>query len=764
MRIKKQSVLFILAFVLLVSALLGIVQLISSTNLEKNIEQRALKEAKEHVEGSTADFVHNMSLQFDTLETFAKYLGSQESLESIDCAQLMQSFLTVNKFCTIAYTNANGDILRAVSADGDSPSGNISDRQYFKDAVYWKDARAIQYMKKTALTDDPRAMFAVPIVSKETIVGCLFASTEQDFFESKVFSRNDRDSIKVFLIDADGTIIADPANKGIFQNGYNVFESFLSETEVECLKQDFSLSHNGEITTEGKQTSYLAYCGTGFNGWHMLACIDKQMAIDKYSASINTIIKSISIISAIFIACMLVFCLIGLLFEKQKNKALKELEEIRRNLVNFMEKSGNASFYLDAKTVAFYPSKALEEMVGNELPKNWLSVTQDRKKLHPEFDYDGVVRVFNEVAARKEYREICTCIKKKGGDIRWLKISMTPSLDQRDNYSGVVGFVTDITDTYTNNAIRLEEQSDISKTLIAYIPLTVSVNLTHSTYSLINHDPNFCEDLPLNGTYDDLFAFGASRVPEEYSAMFLQMFNKDNLLSAYEQGSDDLECEHPVIVNSEKSVRWVIEKISFLPNKVNNDVRLLFTVVDITQRKEYESLLQQKYADTVELELTQEETDSTDNVSNTDVSETNPKVAIRAFGYFDLFVNGQAIAFANEKSKEMLALLVDRKGGFVSSSEMVSYLWEDEPYDKRTQTRCRQVASRLKKVLDDNGIGDIIETVNGKRRIIPDKVDCDFFKYLSDKNKYRNLYSGSYMMNYSWGEMTIAELENDMTV
>ena len=38
------------------------------------------------------------------------------------------------------------------------------------------------------------------------------------------------------------------------------------------------------------------------------------------------------------------------------------------------------------------------------------------------------------------------------------------------------------------------------------------------------------------------------------------------------------------------------------------------------------------------------------------------RICIRTFGYFDVFVEGKPIAFRNKKSKELLALLVDRRG------------------------------------------------------------------------------------------------------
>lgn len=150
-----------------------------------------------------------------------------------------------------------------------------------------------------------------------------------------------------------------------------------------------------------------------------------------------------------------------------------------------------------------------------------------------------------------------------------------------------------------------------------------------------------------------------------------------------------------------------------------------------------------------------------------DETENNKKeirekrnVTIRTFGYFDVFVDNKPIAFKIKKSKELLAVLVDRKGGFVSSEEAIAYLWEDEPANTLTFSRYRKVALRLKNTLEECGVADIIETEDGKRRIVTEKVNCDLYDYLSGKEEYSQLFKGSYLNNYSWGETTLGELLN----
>lgn len=140
----------------------------------------------------------------------------------------------------------------------------------------------------------------------------------------------------------------------------------------------------------------------------------------------------------------------------------------------------------------------------------------------------------------------------------------------------------------------------------------------------------------------------------------------------------------------------------------------------------------------------------------------SPTVYIRTFGYFDVFVGEKPIPFRNKKSKELLALLVDRRGGYITSEEAIGFLWEDEPVSPVTLARYRKVALRLKNTLEEYGISDVVESVDGKRRIVMENVKCDLYDYLSGNEKDSQLFKGSYLTNYSWGETTLAELTRNM--
>lgn len=144
-------------------------------------------------------------------------------------------------------------------------------------------------------------------------------------------------------------------------------------------------------------------------------------------------------------------------------------------------------------------------------------------------------------------------------------------------------------------------------------------------------------------------------------------------------------------------------------------------------------------------------------MENADMSEK--RVAIRTFGYFNVLIDGQPIAFQHEKAKELLALLVDRQGKFVSSGEIISCLWEDEPVSDNTRSRCRKAAFHLRETLEGYGLDELIEsTSKGYRRIRTEMIDCDLYHYLAGDSGYKRTFRGAYMTDYSWAEQTLTSL------
>lgn len=136
------------------------------------------------------------------------------------------------------------------------------------------------------------------------------------------------------------------------------------------------------------------------------------------------------------------------------------------------------------------------------------------------------------------------------------------------------------------------------------------------------------------------------------------------------------------------------------------------------------------------------------------------RVKIRTFGSFEVFVDGVTVHFHGNKVRELFALLVNKNGGLLTAEEAIALLWEDKPYDKKSQGSYRQLMMRLSEVLASYGVEDIIISSKTGKSIDRTKVECDYFRLLDGDSGVLEEFDGEYMTNYSWAEETLGMLVN----
>lgn len=135
------------------------------------------------------------------------------------------------------------------------------------------------------------------------------------------------------------------------------------------------------------------------------------------------------------------------------------------------------------------------------------------------------------------------------------------------------------------------------------------------------------------------------------------------------------------------------------------------------------------------------------------------RIFARTFGYFDVFVDGKPIMFKSAKAKELLAFLIDRRGGIVTTDQMISALWEDRPNDEATQNLCSKLVKTLQKELKAYGADDMLVVARGNRRVDTELFECDLYDMLDGSKKVREQYMGEYLLDYSWSENRNALLD-----
>ncbi len=130
-------------------------------------------------------------------------------------------------------------------------------------------------------------------------------------------------------------------------------------------------------------------------------------------------------------------------------------------------------------------------------------------------------------------------------------------------------------------------------------------------------------------------------------------------------------------------------------------------------------------------------------------------VFIRTFGSFDVFLNGKPLVISSRKSKELLALLTDKCGSFVTMGEVIAALWPDKPLDFAKRLY-RDAVCRLRLTLTDYKLPSLVSFFRAKTALNTDNVRCDLWDFYKDETA---LFGGDYMPHYDWSVETQSLLE-----
>jgi len=151
------------------------------------------------------------------------------------------------------------------------------------------------------------------------------------------------------------------------------------------------------------------------------------------------------------------------------------------------------------------------------------------------------------------------------------------------------------------------------------------------------------------------------------------------------------------------------------------------------------------------------------------------KPIIQCFGDFEVFLNGEVLAWKNSKAKELLAFLIHKKGVPVNWEKIADAVWPD--YDsEKAQTNFHANTYLLRKRLAEAGISQILESRRGNYRVVTEQVFCELYqleelikgyqsKRTEDLRLLEQLKHRGYMeaSGYAWAHPRAAELDEMCT-
>lgn len=133
------------------------------------------------------------------------------------------------------------------------------------------------------------------------------------------------------------------------------------------------------------------------------------------------------------------------------------------------------------------------------------------------------------------------------------------------------------------------------------------------------------------------------------------------------------------------------------------------------------------------------------------------RVYIRTFGHFDVFIDQTPIYFHNLKAKELLALLVDKRGT-VTMEMAVNFLWENHRYDDNVKQLYRKAVNYLRSIMREYDL-DFFVANRSSCYIKMAEVTCDYYLLLEGDERAIAEYNGQYMFEYAWAEISAVQMK-----
>lgn len=136
------------------------------------------------------------------------------------------------------------------------------------------------------------------------------------------------------------------------------------------------------------------------------------------------------------------------------------------------------------------------------------------------------------------------------------------------------------------------------------------------------------------------------------------------------------------------------------------------------------------------------------------------RVSVRCFGNFEVFVDGEPLAFTRSKAKELFAYLVHKQGSACTIKEIAAVLFEDQEYSLQVQNYLQKIISSMVKAFAGVNAENVIHKQYNRISVNTIAIDCDFYRFFKLDPAAIHSYIGEYMAQYSWAEFTLGYLDS----
>lgn len=132
-------------------------------------------------------------------------------------------------------------------------------------------------------------------------------------------------------------------------------------------------------------------------------------------------------------------------------------------------------------------------------------------------------------------------------------------------------------------------------------------------------------------------------------------------------------------------------------------------------------------------------------------------IFIQTFGRFTVFYNGRPVPLRG-KAKEILALVVTRRGKEISNEEIYTTIWDSRQYSNTLMKVYYNALKRLKTALAEQHIAELLISTARGQLINVEMVDCDYYDWQDNDLRDDEKFEGMFMSEYSWSEPLLADI------
>lgn len=537
--------------------------LVVQRETDRELRELALLQLQDAAVQQQVTIAARLDGEYAMLEGLAAHIARLEEDNAVpeEIMHMLSDFCSASEFYMIGFSDPTGFAILSTGYTTD-----IADRCYFQQSI--TGARAIEWIKVSALNGYQRIIVSVPVYQSQKIIGVLHGSFEPEIFSTLLETAMFQNNVDTYLCNAQGELIASTVSK---DEAVLMRESLSSQTAAYPFAQRIqSALGSGEPDTMRCQISGQHYDIavsplTVNHAWSIVNIVPESVVTAQSATLRNTL--WIGMGGALLGMALTVAYL--LYHERKRNKQLQQEKELLRQseksyaLVNAL--SDSVLFFGDLRQDTFTFNENFKDIFGYAPFCNKISQLNVNNPHVLAEDMDKYYRLGQQITdgklrAHTEFRVI-----DASGNPRWQRAEYMTVEDENGTPTRVIGKLSNIDEQKSDMALlqQMAERDSLTK-------LTNRGNMQLQT-------DHFLEEAESNGTHaflmldvDDFKAVNDScghqcgdAVLRAYAARMQSIFRKTDILGR--MGGD----EFAVFVKNIGSVERIEKKAAMLCSQMN---------------------------------------------------------------------------------------------------------------------------------------------------------------------------------------------------